>query len=945
MKIRRIPLMINGAERFLFADVEKDNLATLLRRAGLTGTKIGCNKGICGACSVILDGKLVRACVKKIKSIRDHAEITTIEGIGTPNNLHPLQKAWIRYGGVQCGFCSPGFIVSSYALLQENPNPTRQEVRDWYQKNLNVCRCTGYKPLVDSVMYAVQVMRGEADPSILEYQVPEDGQYYGTPVLRPAALPKVCGTCDYGDDIALKMPPGTLELAMVMPMKYHHAKIKSIDVSEAEKMPGVVKVVTAKDIQGTNLIGVRVNHPRAKVDKPTWPVFCDDKIYRYGDAVGCVVADTREHARAAAQAVKVEFEPLPEYLNYLDAVTPDAIEIHPGFPNIYIDQPLFRGEDPREIFETAPHVVGGSFYSTREPHLPIEPDTVQAFYDEDGMLTIACKAQGVYKQHSYIAPALGVEPKDLRLIENPTGASFGAAVNPHSYAVAGACCMAVNAPVSLTMSWEEFQHFSGKRAPHYSNGRLAADENGRIIAMECDFGCDHGAYHDMADSITNRFVRFTAFPYPIPNARGLYRTAYTNHNLATTYRGFGAPQSATFLENLTDMLAYECGMDPFDFRELNVAKPGELTVNGYPFREYCMPGIMEKGRPIYEEMCKRAEAESTPEKKRAVGVSVGGFSCTGGAADFADVRLELNPDGTVMHVGTWEDQGQGGDAGCILHTCHYLKPLGITPDQVKVYSSDTKYCPNTGMASSSRLHLMTGSATHLAAEAMLADMKKEDGTYRTYDELVAEGLPTKWDGHYEIPAADLKLVNLDPNTGEIDMSITYMYNLFIADVEVDMATGKATCKKFVIVDDVGVIGNPISVEGQAYGGASHSIGFALQENYDDVKKHANMKGAGIPYCYDTPDELEIHHCVTPRESLDHGSAGCSEGYQSAGHVAVINAIYRACGVRIFELPATPDKIKAGLDILAAGGTIEPPAPYFLGNDLYDQLEEIENNPV
>ena len=142
-----------------------------------------------------------------------------------------------------------------------------------------------------------------------------------------------------------------------------------------------------------------------------------------------------------------------------------------------------------------------------------------------------------------------------------------------------------------------------------------------------------------------------------------------------------------------------------------------------------------------------------------------------------------------------------------------------------------------------------------------------------------------------------------------------------------------------------MIGNPISVEGQAFGGASHSIGFALSENYDDVKKHTNIKASGIPFATDTPDDLRLYHCVTFRDCLDHGSAGCSEGYQSAGHVAVLNAIYHACGVRIYELPALPDKIKAGLDILAKGGKIEPPARYFLGNDLYDELEEIKNNPV
>ena len=944
MKIRRMALIINGAERFVFCDAEKDSLAEVLRRIGLTGTKIGCNIGVCGACSVLLEGQVVRACAKKMKNVADYAKITTIEGIGSPDHLHPLQLAWMRFGGVQCGFCTPGFIVSAFALLQANPSPSREQVREWFQKHNNVCRCTGYKPLVDSVMAAAAVMRGEASPDSLHYRTPEDGEYYGSPIIRPAALAKVCGLCDYGDDIGLKLPPGTLHLAIVQPACAHHANIKSIDCSQAEQMPGVVRIVTAADIKGTNLLGAPLSHPRGRVNKATWPVLCDKKIYRWGDVVAMVAADTREHARAAAKAVKVELEQLPEYLNYLDAALPDAIRIHEEGPNIYLHQPLLKGEaDTREVIAASPYSVSGSFYASREPHMPLEPDSVQAFYDEADRLTVACKAQDVYGALDYLAPALGVDKDKLRIIENPTGASFGAAVNPHSYALTAACAMVVNAPVTLTMTWEENQHFSGKRAPAYFNGRLSCDEQGRITALEADMGCDHGAYHDMAEGLTNRFIRFIGFPYSIPQVSALARMGYTNHNLATTYRGFGSPQALTCLEAMVDMLAQEKGMDPFDFRELNIARPGDLTINCYPFREYPMAAIFEKARPIYEEMKAKAAAASTAEKRRAVGVSCGGFTCTGGNGDSAAVYLELNPDGSVTNYNTWEDQGQGGDAGTVTHTLKALEALGLTPEQVHVVLNDSRDCPNSGIAGGSRCHMMVGLATIDAAGKLLAAMKKADGSYRSYEEMQAEGLATKYQGYAEI--GGLGLTGLDPNTGHGDLTPTFMYGMFMADMEVDMASGKATCKSFVIVDDIGVVGNAISVEGQAFGGSSHSIGFALSENYDDVKKHANMKGAGIPYPLDVPDDMRLYHCVTPRSVGPHGSAGCSEMYQSGGHMAVINGINRACGVRIYELPATADKIKAGLDVIARGGRIEPPAPYFLGGDLYDELEEIKANPV
>ncbi|MCG8484002.1 MAG: 2Fe-2S iron-sulfur cluster-binding protein, partial [Clostridia bacterium] len=375
MKLRKMTLNINGADRMFICDPQKDTLAAVLRRLGLTGTKIGCGTGVCGACSVILDGKVIRSCTKKIRTVKEFSSVLTIEGIGTVLNPHPLQYAWVHLGAVQCGFCVPGFVVSAYALLQENPKPTREDVRDWFQKHRNVCRCTGYKQIVDAVMEAAAIMRGEKTLADITYDYTKDvGNYYGKPIVRPNAMAKACGVCDYGDDIELKMPAETLKVALVMPRITNHAKIINIDYSEAEKMPGVVKVITAKDIESANRLMAYQFSPRTVVYDQVHKLLQDEKIISWGNVVAMVAADTKEHAHAAAEKVKVQIEQLPEYMNYLDAVMPDAMRIHPSMDNIYSMQPLRKGEADQvpELIDDAAYSVEGSFYSTREPHLSIE---------------------------------------------------------------------------------------------------------------------------------------------------------------------------------------------------------------------------------------------------------------------------------------------------------------------------------------------------------------------------------------------------------------------------------------------------------------------------------------------------------------------------------------------------------------------------------------------
>jgi aldehyde oxidoreductase len=943
MKLTRMSLTINGVERPVVCDPEKDSLAIAIRRMGLTGTKIGCGTGVCGACSVILNGKVVRSCARKMKSIPEFSEITTIEGIGTPQHLHPLQQAWITHGAAQCGFCSPGFIVSAYQLLAENLSPTREDVREWFRKNRNICRCTGYKPLVDAVMAAAKVMRGEATMKDITYDFAGEKEIYGSRHPRPTALVKVTGLADYGDDLKLKMPEGTAYLAVVI-SEVPHAKIISIETKEAEAMPGVYKIMTAKDVKGTNNMASPAHTPRQKGKGITeFPVIAGKKICRRGDVVALVAADTEERARAAAKKVKQNLEILPAYTTFVEAVMPNAIQLHESLPNFYMEQPVFKGRDTAEVFEEAAFIAEGSFHSQHEPHLPMEPDVLQAYWGVDGMMTIQCKCQSLTESREAVAMACGIPKENIRMILNPVGGSFGYSTSSNTYALIATAVQNLDMPCSLTLSYEEFNHMTGKRSATFTNGRIACDKEGKITGAEYDIALDHGAYAVVAGLIFNNLVSVGFHGYNIPSFKALARGGSSNHAFNTAYRGFGSPQIYTCTEALIDMIAEKAGIDPWEFRYKNAARPGDLTINSCPYHDYIYPALLEKAKPVYDRYQAEAKEAKAKGKHVGVGMSMGGFIITIGMFDSAEVALELNADGSITHLNTWEDMGQGGDIGTLTHTVKALAPLGITADKVKLIMNDSKICPDTNLAAASRSHYMAGNATIDAANKLMDAMRKKDGSYRSYGEMVAEKIPTKYVGHYDQFNIGLP-PGLNPNTGEGEKNPTYMYGVNVALVEVDVKTGKTKVLKFTWVGDVGVVGNMLSVEGQGYGGISHSIGFALSEDYDAQDKHGNIVGCGVPTIDMVPDDFNLIFMETPRPKGPHGSCGCSEVFQSSNHMAVINAINNACGVRIYSLPATPDKVKAGWEARQRGEDLTPPK-YFLGTDFEEELEMIKANPL
>lgn len=898
-------LFINQNPAEVVADPKTPLVRVLREQLHLTGTKIGCGQGQCGCCSVLMDGKVVRSCVTKLEKVEDLAEITTIEGISLDQRPHPLQSSWMKHGAAQCGYCSPGFIVSAKGLLEKNQNPSREEVRVWFQKHRNACRCTGYKPIVDAVMEAARVIRGEEEASELEYKLPADGVIWGGDIPRPSAQAKASGTCDYGADLSLKLPPDALHLALVQ-AKVSHANILGIDTSEAKAMPGVQKVVTHKDIKGKNRITGLITFPDNKGDGWDRPILCDEKVFQYGDALAIVCADTRDQALAAAEKVRVELEELPAYMSAPEAMAEDAMEIHPGTPNVYYEQNLAKGEDTGPIFAKATKVIEGDFYVGRQPHMPMEPDVGFAYQTSDGKLHIHSKSIGLHLHQAMIAPGIGVELEDLIMVQNMAGGTFGYKFSPTMEALLGVACLATGKPVSLLYNYHQQMTYTGKRSPFFMKVRFASDDKGKLLAMESDWSVDHGPYSEFGDLLTLRGAQFIGAGYDIPAIRGKGRTVCTNHAWGSAFRAYGSPQSEFASEVLMDELAEKLGLDPLELRYQNVYRKGSTTPTGQEPEVYSLPEILDKLRPKYQDALKKAKENSNNEIKRGVGISIGIYGCGLDGPDASEAWAELMPDNSVTIYSCWEDHGQGADAG-VLGTAHQaLRPLNLAPEQINLVMNDTSKAPNSGPAGGSRSQVMTGKAIQTACEKLIEAMKKPEGGYRNYEEMKTAGLEVKQTGQWTAPAT-----NCDEN-GQGNPFSVYMYGVFMAEVAVEKATGKTKVEKMTMVADVGKINNKLVVDGQIYGGLAQGIGLALSEDFEDIKKHSTLMGAGLPYIKDIPDDMEIIYVETPRKDGPFGAAGVGELPLTSPHASIANAIYNACGARIRKLPARPEKVLAAM---------------------------------
>ena len=883
--MKKISLTVNNRSRQVVAD---DTMALLDLLRGvyhLTGTKQSCDrKGQCGACTVIVNGKAARSCLLKVVDL-DGADIITVEGLGTPDNPHLIQEAFVLSGAIQCGYCTPGMIMAAKALLDANPDPSTDDIKSALRRNL--CRCTGYTRIVEAVKLAGRFLRGETSPG--QIRPDPDGPVMGVSHPRPSAMIKACGVAEFSADITL---PGSLELAVVR-SPHPHALINSIDASAAGAMPGVAGVMTAKDIKGTNVFKTMV------ADRP---LLCGQKVYQIGDAVAIVAAQTREQALAAVKAVRVDYGLLPAYAIPREAMAEDAVRIHDESPNLSHTAHLIKGDADKALASSS--AVIGSIFNTQINHqAPLESEVSLAYLedqgqDEDPILVVIGRSINIHYHMAALQKALGYE--NIRYEEAYTGGQFGIKVEIITEGIAAAAALHFKRPMRYVPSLEESMMITSKRHAYEMDLKLGADAEGKLTGLTIDCIVDNGAYESgVRGTIGRSFYTLTSCYY-VPDIKGLGRLVYTNNPWGSAARGAGAPQAHFAMECAMDMLAEKLNIDPLEFRLKNSLVPGQTSPTGDVMREWPFPGLCEAIKPAYEQAKKRVANRKTGVIRHGVGLGATAYGI-GRAADKATVFVELDPDDCVTVYAAAADPGEGNDSMLTQLAAQVLKlPLA----KIRLVSRDTDQTAPTGPASGSRITYMVGGAA-VEACTKLKEAMDEAGA-KTYAALKSVGKPTRFQGEKRVLATQ----STSPETGLGPALESHVHCIQMAEVAVNTETGEVVVDKMTVAMDAGPIINPLCAIGQLEGGVDMGVGFALREEFvaGKTKDWVTFKFPTMKMSFD----IETIILETPRIRGTLGATGVGEMSMTSTAPAVINAIKDACGVWITDLPATPARVKAAL---------------------------------
>ncbi|KUO49242.1 MAG: xanthine dehydrogenase [Desulfitibacter sp. BRH_c19] len=916
-----ISLTVNG-EKATVETSPKITLLEFLRNSmGLMGTKNGCAKGHCGACTVIVNGEAKRACLVKINKL-DGATVETIEGISQGDALHPIQKAFIDAGAVQCGFCTPGMIMSTKALLDKNLNPTEDDIKGALKHN--ICRCTGYKKILDSVKLAAKMLSepGENNREQVE------GKVIGSSPIKVDALDKATGKPIYADDYTSE---GMLHGKFLF-SEYSHAEILSVDISEAEALDGVVLVLTAKDIPGENSFGLIV---------PQQPVLADKKVRYLGDVIAAVFAETIEIAQEAIKKIKVEYKPLPVIFSAKESIKEGALLIHDE-GNIMHHVKVRKG-DLEKGFAEADVIVESEYYTPAIEHAYLEPEACLVKPEGDGCVTIWTGSQGSHPFRRMIARSLGLEEEKVRVIYTPCGGAFGGKEEPTVQIQSAIAALRTGRPVKMVLTREESIRFSTKRHAEHIYMKHGASKDGKLIAFESRAICDTGAYISLGKPVVFRSAVVSSGPYEIPNVKADSYGVYTNNNPAGAFRGFGSTQVAFASELQMDKLAKKLDLDPVELRRINGLSEGKATITGQVLKSGI--GYLQSLETVEKELKDITRTSSSPNKKIGIGLasSYKNVGLGTGKPDGAGAHIELNEKGRItVKVGAI-DMGQGSDSIMAQITA---ATIGVKYDLIDVISSDTALCPDGEMTTASRQTYVTGNAVKAAAqmlrqlilEYMALEIKtdtanftfkadgkivlEDDGSEFTltqiYQRAKMRNTVLKSEYHYLPPKTYPLRDCADHQPGvsleEYDIHYAYCFGTQAAVVEVDTETGDVKVLKMIAAQDSGKAIHPQNVEGQIEGSVMMGIGYALSEEYKLGETKVitdNLKKLGVPDISKTPEIKTIIVEVDQPEG-PYGAKGMGEVPINPTAPAIMNAIYDAVGIRINELPATKEKILAQL---------------------------------
>jgi selenium-dependent xanthine dehydrogenase len=912
-KTEHIGFWVNGEYRQIEAEPRAKLLDVLREQLRLTGTKNGCGHNACGACTVIVDGQAVRSCVYPAARA-EGKRVETIEGLAADGRLHPLQQAFIDRGAVQCGFCTPGMIMAAKALLDKKPHPARQDIIDALDANL--CRCTGYVKIVEAVEQAagLSVPRRQPHPSALKV--------VGHERSRPDARAKVTGAAVFSADLRFD----NMLHAKVLRSEYPHAKILKVDTANAARLPGVVAAITAEDVPGAR------NHGLARED---WPVLAHDKVRYLGDAIALVAAETEAAASEALGLITVTYEPLPVVSSAEEAFEEGAPLVHEE-GNIVEHIHLSRG-DIQSGFEEADLTVEEEYRTPRGDHAFLEPEAAVALVDEEGRVLVYVGSQIPFSDRAQIAASLALPEDQVRVIQTTVGGAFGGKEDIAGQIHVALLARITGRPVKLVYTRPESLLAHPKRHECLIRLKTGVTKDGRLVAAEAFILGDTGAYASLGPYVMTRSATHALGPYEVPNAKVDCYAMYTNNPPAGAYRGFGAPQVHFAAETQMDILAEKLGVSPLDLRRRNALRVGSVTVTGQELRESV--GLLDTLDRVAEALEAQAPAKSTaPHKRRAWGVACAykNVGLGGGVADSAGSTVELFDDGRAQVRAGAAEVGQG----LVSVLAHIVsEELGIGYDKVEIILGDTDLTLDGGATTASRQTFITGNATRLACRRLrdsLALVASEELDAAPDGLVFADGAISAPDGSsLAIGEAALlarseghtlaaQEVYTPPRTVPLgekgDMHFAFGYATQAAEVEVDINNGEVSVLRVIAAHDVGNAISPLGVQGQLEGGVVMGLGYALMEDFtvkEGIPQKTTLTRYRIPRIKDMPD-IEAIIVESPMAAGPYGAKGVGEITSIPTAPAITNAIHNAVGVRILSLPATPDKILAGLTSRAAG---------------------------
>lgn len=806
---------------------EKPLLRYLRDELRLTSVKDGCSEGACGTCTILVDGKAVKACVLSTKRAAGK-EIVTVEGLSEAER-EAFVYAFGAVGAVQCGFCIPGMVMAGKALLDQNPNPTEAEIKKAIRGN--VCRCTGYKKIIEGIALAGAILRGEAsvDPAL------EEGEDYGVGAraFRTDVRDKVLGRGEYCDDLYLD----GMAHASAVRSQYPRARVLDIDASAALALPGVLAVLTADDV------------PHNKVGhlQQDWDVMIakGDITRCVGDAVCLVVAENEAVLKQAKELVKVDYEPLEPVRTIQEARAADAPSLHPN-GNLCQQRHVTRG-DARAALAQSKYVVTQSYRTPFTEHAFLEPECAVAFPYKDGV-KVYTSDQGVYDTRKEISIMLGWEPERIVVENKLVGGGFGGKEDVSVQHLAVLAALRVNRPVKAKLTRQESINFHPKR--HYMEGTftLGCDENGIFTGLDCEIHFDTGAYASLCGPVLERACTHSVGPYCYQNTDIRGFGWYTNNPPAGAFRGFGVCQSEFALESNINLLAEKVGISPWEIRFRNAIEPGKALPNGQiADRSTAFKETLLAVKDVYEQNAAHAGI-ACAMKNSGVGV---------GLPDKGRCRLAVR-NGVVELYSAASDIGQG----CATVFLQMLaEAAGLPLEKLRNMGANSELAPDSGTTSGSRQTLITGEAVRMAAAELKADLDGADG-----DLSALEGL--EYSAEFFDPTDKLGADKPNPKS-----HVAYGFATHVVILD-----GEGRVKEVYAAHDSGRVVNPTSIQGQIEGGVLMGLGYALTEDFPlkDCVPQAKFGTLGLMRADQIPD---IHAIYVEKEELlpfAYGAKGIGE---------------------------------------------------------------------